>query len=77
MVVDQIVREVVDFVRDEGDELQPLNEAFHFILPPDLYFQHAAEKVVELVRASPRGHDLDTLTHLLDGNPVESGRMLY
>lgn len=77
MVVDQLVREVVDLVRNEGDELQSLDEAFHFILPPDLHFQHAAEKIVEPVRASSGSHDLDTLTHFLDGDPVESGGMVY
>ena len=77
VVIDQFVREVVDLVRNESDKLQPLDEAFHFILPPDLHFQHAAEKSVEPVRASSGSHDLDALAHLLDGDPVESGGMVY
>ena len=60
-----------------SDKLQPLDEAFHFILPLDLHSQHAAEKSVELVHASSGRHDLDALTHLLDGDPVEGGGMVY
>ena len=77
MIVDQLVREIVDLVRNESDKLEPLDEAFHFILPSDFHFQHAAEKTVELVRASSGSHDLYTLAHLLDGDPVESGGMVY
>ena len=77
MIVNELIREVVNLVWNVSDELQPLDEAFHFIFPPDLHFQHAAEKVVELVGTTSGSHYLDTFAHLLDGYTVLSGRMVH
>lgn len=71
---DELVREVVHFLRDHGHELHPLNQALHLVLPLNFDRQLPFKQLPKPVCSASGCHDFNTPAHLLDGNAIGNRR---
>lgn len=71
--VNELVREVIDLVRDEGNKSQALDQTLHLVLAAHLDLERVCEEAIEAVRAAAGRSERDAATHLFEGDTIQLG----